>query len=126
MKKKSRKYSLWGIVILGVLAIIFVLVARSSLINADKSDSFYFANALKIGENKFIATQDVDLSRRIIGINGSLITIDEAKRRQVIKGVFDEAGRELFSTSLLVANSSFIINVQDISASPALYLEGIR
>lgn len=126
MKKKSRKYSLWGIVILGVLAIIFVLVARSSLINADKSDSFYFANALKIGENKFIATQDVDLSRRIIGINGSLITIDEAKRRQVINGVFDEAGRELFSTSLLVANSSFIINVQDISASPALYLEGIR
>lgn len=126
MKKKSRHNSMYALVALAIFAIILYFVARSIFISADKSDSFYFSNPLKVGENVFVTSRPVDLSQRIIGINGSLLTIEEAKRRGVIQGVFSENGNQLTENNLLSADSSFIINVQDISASPALYLEGIK
>lgn len=126
MKKKSRFNSFYAVAFLGLLVLVVYFVARSYLISADQSDSFYFANPLKVGDNQFVTTKAIDLSQRIIGINGSLITIDEAKRRGVIEGVFNENGGEFSSNSLLVDNSSFIIKVRDISVSPALFLEGIR
>ncbi len=126
MKRKSRFNSFYAVVFLGVLVLVVYFVARSFLISADQSDSFYYANPLKVGDNQFITTKAIDLSQRIIGINGSLITVDEAKRRGVIEGIFSEDGGEFSSNSLLVDNSSFIIKVRDISVSPALFLEGIR
>lgn len=126
MKRKSRFNSFYAVLILGVLVLVVYFVARSFLISADRSDSFYFANPLKVGDNQFVTTKAIDLSQRIIGINGSLITPEEAKRRGVIEGFYSEDGSEFSSNSLLVDNSSFIIKVRDISVSPALFLEGIK
>jgi hypothetical protein len=126
MKKKSKFKSFYAILILGVFAIAYYFINNAYSINADQGDSFYIANPLKMGDNRFAAIRPVDLSTRFIGINGSLLTIEEAKRRGIIDTIVDEKGNELNSNNLLVANSSFIIKVQDISASPALYLEGIK
>jgi hypothetical protein len=126
MKKKSKFNSFYAILVLVLFALVYYLVSNKYSINADQSDAFYIANPLKMGENQFTTIKPVDLSVRFIGINGSLLTIEEAKRRQIIEQVTDGSGKELSSDDLLVANSSFIIKVQDISASPALYLEGIK
>ncbi len=126
MKKKERFKSFYALLVLFVFgAVIYILISNYPII-ADKGESFYNAVPLKIGDNSFILEKPVDLASRIIGINGSLLTIDEAKRRGVISGFFDTEGSELDKMDLLVSNASFIIKVEDISASPALFLEGIK
>ena len=126
MKKKSKFKSFYALIVLAVFAVVAYLIFYSYKINADQGDAFYISNPLKIGDNQFQAIKPVDLSVRFIGINGSLLSIEEAKRRGIISQIVDQSGKNLTSADLLVANTSFIIKVQDISASPALYLEGIK
>ena len=126
MKRKSKYNSLYAIIILAVFSIVSYFIFASYKISADQGDAFYISNPLKIGDNQFETIKPVDLSSRFIGINGSLLSIEEAKRRGIISQITDQSGKELTSADLLVANTSFIIKVQDISASPALYLEGIK
>jgi len=125
MKKKERFKSFYALLVLLVFGVVIYLLVNYS-ITADKGESFYNATPLKVGDNYFTSTKPVDLASRIIGINGSLLTIDEAKRRGVISGIFDTEGSELDKMDLLVRNASFIIKVEDINASPALFLEGIK
>lgn len=126
MKKRERFKSFYALLVLLMFGLVLYLIINYYPINADKGDSFYNATPLKAGDNSFISNKPIDLSSRIIGINGSLLTIDEAKRRGIISGVFDTEGWELDKMDLLVSNASFIIKVEDISASPVLFSEGIK
>lgn len=124
MNQKSTKLSFYAIIILVVVALIVTLIlSRQGKINASGQFDNLATHSIpfKLGDNELQLTKSLDLSGRIIGLNGSLITLEEAKRREVIEGVFDKSGKELDKIHLISAKQPFIIKVKDINASPALF-----
>jgi hypothetical protein len=125
MNQKSSKFSIYAILTL----VLGVVVVSVFLTYSAKNDSGPVAQAdiigttsipFKIGENNITLPRNLDLAGKFIGLNGSLITLKEAKRRGIVEGIFKD-GKEIDETYLLSANSSFIIKVKDISSSPALF-----
>jgi len=124
MKPRSSKLSLYAVLTLLIASLVVLVVLRQQAnVNASSEGSQLIAHSVpfKVGDNKITSVRPLDLSQRIIGLNGSLITIKQAKQRGIIDGVFDENGNELNEMHLLSTNASFIIKVRDISSSPALF-----
>lgn len=124
MNQKSSKFSFIALGVLLMSALfIFSVIKIQSRITASSLTSDLNSSAIpfKQGDNLITVTRSIDLSGRIIGLNGSLMTLEEAKRRGVITGVVDEKGEELGPRDLISPGSSFIIRVKDISSSPALF-----
>ena len=129
MKNKNSKSNyLFALFFLIVAIISIYYISENMEISADSNNSYYSKNIIpfKVGDNSFQTEKAVDLSQRIIGLNGSLISFDEAIRRGVITAIATESGEVLSKLDLIVEDTSFIIKVLDISASPALYIEGIK
>ena len=124
MKPISSKLSLYAILALLIASlVVYIVLHEQAKVNASSQGNQLIPHSVpfKIGDNKVTSVRPLDLSQRIIGLNGSLVTIEEAKQRGIIEGVFDENGNELDEVHLLSSNASFIIKVKDISSSPALF-----
>lgn len=124
MKIKSAKLSLWAVIVLLVASlVVLVTLNQQTKISANTQNDQIIPHSIpfKVGDNTIVLPRSLDLSQRIIGLNGSLITLEDAKQRGIIEGAFDENGNELDSSHLLSSGASFIIKVKDISSTPALF-----
>jgi len=122
MRQRSTKLSLYALVILLIASVaIAVILNNQDRISANPNQTIAHSIPFKVGENDIALTKPLDLSGRVIGLNGSLITLEEARRRGIIEGFYDRDGLELTEAYLLSPQQSFIIRVKDISSSPALF-----
>jgi len=124
MNQTSSKLSFYSVAALLVVALgVWGVMSWQSKISASSEGDEFITKSIpfKVGDNEVNLDRSLDLSGRIIGLNGSLITIEEAKQRGIIEGVYNSKGQELDAKDLLSPNSSFIIKVKDISSSPALF-----
>ena len=133
MKKRSSTHSL---IALGFLfaAVLIVGVSMKSIstIQADTLSSSNDQNpnflALAVGENQFVASTNIDMESEIIGINGSLISLSEAKRRGIVESIYLFEGRKVLGSDLdkIETHQQFAILIGDISVSPTIYLGSVK
>ena len=133
MKQRSSTNSLIALSFLFV-AILTIGFALKTLptIQADTLSSSSNQNsnflALKAGENQFVAIHNITLDSELIGINGSLITLNEAKRRGIVGSVYLFEGKKVLGENLsqIKTDQQFVILINDISVSPTIYLGSVK
>lgn len=134
MKTKSSTNSLIALCFLfvAVLSVGAILKDSSATINADTFDSSFQKNknflTLNEGENQFVAASEITMDSDIIGINGSLISLKEAKRRGIVESVYLFEGRKVLGEDLdrIESDQQFALSIVDISSYPTIYLGGIK
>lgn len=133
MKKRGSTHSLIALSFLfASVLIVGISMKNISTIQADTLNSASDQNpnflALTVGENQFVASANIDMDSQIIGINGSLISLGEAKRMGIIESIYLFEGRKVLGgdISQIEANQQFAILVGDISVSPTIYLGSVK
>lgn len=134
MKTKSSTNSLIALCFLfvAVLSVGVILKDSSATISADTFDSSFQKNknflTLNEGENQFVAASEITMDSDIIGINGSLISLKEAKRRGIVESVYLFEGRKVLGEDLdrIESDQQFALSIVDISSYPTIYLGGIK
>jgi len=133
MKRKSSANSLIALSFLFVAVFSVGLILKNmSTIEASTLSEYSDQNpnflALKFGENQFVAAQTIDQDTEIFGINGSLISIAEAKGRGIIESAYLFEGRKVLGIDMaqIEPNQQFTVLVSDISLAPTIYLGGVK
>jgi len=132
--EKNSKYALIAISVLIVGGVFVGVLVRNSTLSIQASSQVPTAVApdlstpLKQGANYFTnGPKTLTLDSPIIGISGSLISISDAKSRDIVDYVARESDGKILGKGIskIAPGEKFIVGVRDISLSPAVYLEGI-
>jgi len=132
---KSTRYSIVALVVLFVSSAMigsYVYFANQNQVSASTevpTEPISSSVPLKVGWNYFTnGPKSVTLDSMIIGINGSLISIDEAKSRGILSKIVRTDDKAVLgeSVSRIKPNEDFAILGVDISVAPAVFIEGIN